>query len=139
MEHVRTRGWESALADYLAAHRAAVFAWGDCDCVLFAAGAVAAMTGSDPAAEVRGRYRTRIGAMRKLRGRGWASLEGMMDAHFAQVPPAFAQRGDIVMANGSLGVCIGRTALFVGEEGGAPELVSLPLASWSQAWRVPHG
>jgi hypothetical protein len=133
----RLTDWETRLGDYLARHRGAVFAWGRLDCVLFAAGAVEALTGEDPAAAVRKRYRTKIGAARKLRQQGFRTIAALMDSRFEPVQPAFAQRGDIVMAQGSLGVCVGRQALFIGEEDGAPGLVSVPLAAWERAWRVP--
>lgn len=138
---VRKKDWEGGLADYLAEHRHNPFAWGRHDCVLFAAGAVAAMTGVDPAAEARGRYATRIGSLRVLHRMGWRDLETMMDAYFDRIAPAFAQRGDAIMADRSLGICAGRFALFVGDsDAQVPGLVERPLADWSGAWRVPlHG
>lgn len=50
--------------------------------------------------------------------------------------PAFAMRGDVVMAQGSLGICIGGSALFVGEEEGAPGLVRVVRGEWTRAWAV---
>jgi hypothetical protein len=132
---IRGPAWEAALAAFLEEHRTATFAWGECDCVLFAAGAVAAMTGTDPAAAARGHYRTQLGSRRMLTRMGWSSLEGMMDAHLERVAPAFAQRGDVVMSEGSLGICAGRFAWFVTAEGLAPRA----LSAWTEAWRVPHG
>lgn len=136
---MRLPDWEARLGDYLARHRHAVFAWGRLDCVLFAAGGIEALTGDDPAAAVRGRYRTKTGAARKLRAQGCRTVAALMDARFEAIQPAFAMRGDVVMAQGSLGLCLGALALFIGEEDGAPGLVSLPLAAWERAWRVPFG
>lgn len=134
---MRLPDWEQRLGDYLDAHRHAVFVWGELDCVLFAAGAIEAITGIDPAASVRGRYRTRIGSLRQLHARGYADLTAMMDAHFTQIVPARAMRGDIVMAQGSLGVCFVKNGYFVGQEGGESGLITLPLADWEAAWRIP--
>ncbi len=52
---IRHADWPARLAAYIEAHRSAPFAWGVHDCVLFASGAIAAITGTDPAASFRGR------------------------------------------------------------------------------------
>ena len=128
----RLDDWESRLGEYLAGHRRTPFAWGIHDCVLFAAGAVEALTGVDPAADVRGRYATAIGSKRTLTRMGYASVEALADAHLSRTNTAMAQRGDVVMADGSLGVCVGRDALFPGTDG----LERLPRAVWQAAWSV---
>lgn len=133
----RLPDWEDRLSDYLGRHREAVFAWGRLDCVLFAAGAVAAMTGEDPAAHLRGRYATKIGAMRKLHAEGARGVADLASVRFAEVGPAFARRGDLVLAQESLGVCIGRVACFLTD--GAAGLTAVPIGEWSRAWRIPFG
>ena len=134
---VRRGAWEQALADYLLANRDAVFAWGRIDCVLFCAGAIGAMTGIDPAAAMRGRYATPIGARRVMTRMGWKDVPAIASAHCAEIGPACALRGDVVFDGRSLGVCIGRAACFVGEEDGRAGLIQLPLPKWTRAWRVP--
>jgi len=134
---MRQLDWEEALSDYLAGHGEAVFAWGECDCALFAGGAVSAMTGIDPSAEVRGRYKTALGSVRVLRRLGFDHLEDFVGHLFAEVPPCSAHRGDLVMVQGNLGICIGRMAVFVGEDNGEPGLVQRPMQDWEHAWRVP--
>jgi hypothetical protein len=134
---MRRPDWEDRLNAYLADHADAVFKYGTCDCALFAAGAVIAMTDADPAAAFRGRYRSHAGSVRALRRFGAGTLEATMDAVLTPLAaPAFALRGDVVMAEGSLGICIGGTALFVGEEDGAPGLVRIGRAEWTRAWAV---
>lgn len=133
----RIDDWEQALADYLAGKREAVFAWGTCDCAMFAAGAVLAMTETDPAEEIRGRYKSQAGAGRAIKRAGFADLGEWVSSKFAEVPKVYAQRGDILMFDGSLGVCAGAVAWFVGEEDGAPGLVSHPTLECERAWRVP--
>ena len=133
----RLPDWEARLSDWLAAQRGRPFEWGRNDCVLFAAGAVQAMTGRDPAADVRGTWSTRIGALRALKEQ---SARGVADVvWFEEIEPAHAMRGDLVLARQSLGVCIGRVAMFVGEDGGEAGPVPLPRAEWARAWRVPFG
>jgi hypothetical protein len=135
---VRIDDWEQALADYLLAQREAVFAWGRMDCVLFAAGAVAAMTGADPAADLRGKYRSQAGAGRLLKQLGFANLAVAVDSVLVPVAPAAAHRGDVVMLDGNLGLCTGRTALFLPEEGGEPGLAVRATLQCERAWRVPY-
>lgn len=132
----RRPDWERRLADYLAGCSGARFLWGRLDCALFAAGAVLAMTGTDPAATYRGRYSTATGAARALRRYGQGTLEATIDALFPERPIGFARRGDLVLHNGAVGVCVGDRALFVGEEGGSEGLVAVPRAEWSKAWGV---
>jgi hypothetical protein len=62
---------------------------------MMAMDAVAALTGSDPYADERGRYATRLGALRRFTARGFAWLGDAYAAVFDEVPPALAQRGDI--------------------------------------------
>lgn len=134
---MRRKDWEDRLGAYLGQQRGAVFAYGQLDEVLFAAGAIEAMTGEDPAAHIRGHYTTRLGALRVLRREGYRNLIEAMDARYLTVPPAHAQRGDIALHDCGLGVCIGRDALFVGIEDGREGLVRLPMREWDMAWRIP--
>jgi hypothetical protein len=136
---IRLPGWEDHLADYLAQHNGAVFKFGKLDCALFAAGGIKAMTGTDPARGLRGKYRSQASSVRALKEHGFDSLAALAGSALDEIPPAFAHRGDIVMdGSDSLGICVGSEALFVGDEDGAPGLVRLPLASWARAWRVPY-
>lgn len=132
----RRSDWEQRLHAYLVENRGAVFAWGITDCALFAAGAVEAMTGDDPAAAYRGKYRTAAGSAKALVKFGAGTLEATIDAAFEPIGRAFARRGDLVMYDGAVGICVGGDALFVGEEGGAAGLVRVPRVQWSKAWRV---
>ena len=64
---MRKEDWPERLMALIAERRSRPFAWGEQDCALFACDAVAAMTGADPAAWFRGRYRTRRGAYALLK------------------------------------------------------------------------
>lgn len=68
---MRHQDWFAPLVEYLAGASAATFNPGTHDCALFAAGAVRAMTGTDFAAEYRGRYTTLRGGVRVLRKAGY--------------------------------------------------------------------
>ena len=132
--------WDTRLAAYLESIRLRAFEWGGHDCCLFAAGAVLAMTGDDPMAEVRGRYSTAIGAARALTRIGAGSLAATMDAKFERVGPLLAHRGDIVMTSGLLAICLGLHLVAVGAEGEHEGLIRLDRdpALETAAWRVPY-
>lgn len=144
MTRIRPRGvqsdrlsdWEDRLTAYIGERFDAPHAWGSNDCVMFGAGAVEAQTGTDPAAEFRGEYRSFAGAQRVLSKHGDGTVQGMIDPLFRRIAPAFAQRGDLVLAEGSLGVVVGNEALFPGEEGARAGLVRLPRTAWTRAWKV---
>lgn len=142
---MRIGDWEQALAAYLSECERKPHVYGEHDCLLFSAGGELAMTGADPAAEIRGQYRSQAGAARLLRERGFASLEAAVDAHKSEVPIGFARRGDWALHEGSVGIVAGRFALFVGElqpeSEGASEppiarLIRVPRAEWQRAWSV---
>lgn len=137
----RKPDWETRLAAYLEPLRARPFAWGQHDCCTFSAGAVAAMTDVDPMPEFRGRYTTAIGSARALRRFGRGTLAATLDAKFERVEPALAQRGDVVMSSGLLGICLGAYLVAVGREGDREGLIRIERARWVEprAWRVQFG
>lgn len=143
----RKGDWEAALAAWIAECEGKPHAYGEHDCLLFPSGAALAMTGEDPAAEVRGRYCTKAGAARALLADGEAkghtgTLEAAIDARFEAVPTSFARRGDWALHEGAIGVVVGRFALFVGaaiDDAGELERacwVRVPRAAWEKAWSV---
>ena len=93
----RLRSWRARLGRYLAVEAGRPFAWGESDCVLFAAGAVEAMTGVDPAAPWRGRYRTERGAWRVLRRAGFRDHLEAAAAVLPQIPAGAAREGDLAV------------------------------------------
>ena len=137
----RKPDWEARLAAYLEPLRTRPFAWGRHDCCTFAAGAVAAMTDVDPMPEFRGHYSTAIGSARALRRFGAGTLAATLDAKFEAVPASLAQRGDIVMSSGLLGIGWGATLIAVGREGEREGLIRIERRGWIEprAWRVQYG
>lgn len=114
----------------------ASFIWGENDCALFVANAVLAMTGHDIAAPFRGKYSTAAGSLRALKRYGSGDLKSTFDTLLPLKPIGFARRGDVVMSDGAVGLCIGATALFIGERDGADGLYRVDRAEWSHAWGV---
>jgi len=128
---------ELALSTYLAQCEGRPYAYGEHDCALFAAGAVLAMTGEDPAGPFRGRYCSRWSGDELLAAHGSDTLEAAIDGLFPQVAIGFAKRGDLAWHEGSVGVVAGRFALFVGEDmDGTARLIRVPRGAWEKAWAV---
>lgn len=140
----RLPDWEQRLADYVASVRERPFEWGAHDCILHGASAIEAMTGVDIAADYRGRYHDRASAAAILKARGRGTLLRTIDDVLERRPPSRALRGDLVWFEGSVGVCLGAMAAFVGEEriagcAGLPfrrGLVMIPRHLWTKAWAV---
>ncbi len=137
----RKPDWEVRLADFLEPLRARPFAWGEHDCCTFAAGAVQAMTGVDPMPEFRGRYSTPRGSARALRRFGAGTLAATLDSKFEATDAGLAQRGDIIMSGGLLGICFGPFLIAVGSEGDREGLIRIDRPAWveARAWRVAFG
>jgi hypothetical protein len=131
-EVTRVSDWEAKLSDYIASMLGEPFVWGVNDCCTFSAGAVEAITGIDPIPEYRGKYDTALGSVRALGGK---KLEQVMDDKFPELPIGFAQRGDLAMMDGCVGVVMGDYALFVSEDG--LERIKRPM--WDKAWSVGRG
>lgn len=133
----RKPDWHMALCQYLAEAGRAPFAHGTHDCALFAAGAVAAMTGEDPAARWRGKYKSLKGGLGAMRRAGVADHVAMAARVLAEIPPAMARPGDIaVIPDGdlpALGVVQGEW-IYVLAPGGGLALVELTRAA--RAFRV---
>ena len=131
---MRFDGWPEILHAEIEAAQDKPFAWGKCDCCLFAADVVKAMTGTDYASEFRGKYKTAKGAARALIKYGHKTLSSTMNE---KLPPVrFPKRGDVVMAlvNGdeALGICIGSMCVFKSPDG----VVQMPVSDIDAAWDV---
>ena len=130
----RLANWEQALSDYLMAQRNKTFAYGSFDCAHFVAGAVEAMTGENPMAEIR-EYNSEIYSLRVLKELGFDSVEQFTDSKFTSTPIGFAQTGDIVLHDGSLGIVVGAKAVFATEIG----YTFVDRSEWLNAWEVGRG
>lgn len=137
----RRADWPERLAAVIQAAHGRLFCWSERNCAFFAADAVRAMTGWDAAARVRGRMRTRRGAMAALARYGAADVAALMAKVAAgrglpEIAPGFAQRGDVVLVETergpALGICTGRHAAVPGRNG----LVFNDMRAALKAWRV---
>ncbi len=127
--------WPELLAAFVESRRDAPFSWGGNDCCLFAADAVQAMTGTDPAADVRGTYSTALAAAHLLDELG--GVEAIAAARLGpEVPVALAGRGDAVAIDAGQGMSLG---IYIGAHVAVPAadgLAFLPVAQAARAWRI---
>lgn len=129
------------LQDLLIARHDKPFAWGFRDCAMFAADVVHAVTGRDPAGDLRGTYFSRRQAARVLRQHG--GLRGLASSRLgSEIAEHMASDGDVALlptgpssSGGSL-VVVWRGALVGQGDNG------LVLARTNEAvafWSVSHG
>lgn len=132
---MRLTDWTRRLSALMLEREPLPFAWGANDCASFAADAVQAQRGEDALAELRGPRRTALAARRQERDIGGIPA-AIARAGLAEVPPALAQRGDLLwLEQGGehvLAVCWGEFAAAPGPEG----LAFAPAGRAVRAWRV---
>lgn len=132
----RLPDWDARLFAVVEAHEGAAFVWGHADCFTFAMACVEAVTGANPYADEAGRWRSAAGARRRLRARGFGSIEAAIAAVFPEIPPALAQRGDLAIVHGAhetVTVSLGARFLSLAPAGG---LAGVRLDHVSKAFRV---
>ena len=104
---MRLPDWKPRLIAYLQDAARRPFEMGTHDCCLFAAGAVQAMTGDDPAAPWRGRYTTLEGGLKLVRKAGFKGYVAMAEAQFAAVHVSLASPGDLAVIDTDDGPALG--------------------------------
>lgn len=98
----------SLLIAYAAEAGARAFRPGRHDCALFAAGWVKQVTGRDLARGWRSTYRSLKRGQRLLQEAGFADHVALAAAHLPEIPPAFAQLGDLaVLDDNAFGINAG--------------------------------
>lgn len=134
---MRLPDWAARFQALLQSTRATPFAWGVRDCCLWAADAVQALTGHDPAAPWRGTYGDAAGARLVLRKLG--GLAGVASLGAQPIQPGFATAGDVAIVKAArrnmLAVCTGESWLCVTRHG----LLALPLSAAQSVWGVGRG
>ncbi len=99
----RRPDWRPRLQSYLARVSGRRFRAGRHDCALFAAGAIHAQTGFDPAHLWRGQYRNLDEGYALLRGAGFEDPAAFVAARCEEIAPARAAAGDIAVLAGDDG------------------------------------
>lgn len=135
----RISNWPRALSDYISANEHQAFVWGSHDCILFATGAIEAITGHDPANHWKGRYHSPLSAARIFKN--WGGFEEMIATiaggeGFEEEPVTMARRGDLVLLHQrrwpNSGICLGVWSAFAGPE----HITLVKTAECVRAWRV---
>ncbi|WGL93747.1 DUF6950 family protein [Arsenophonus nasoniae] len=103
---MRHKDWVIRLPKTLRAAMGRPFSWGEHDCCLFVADCVIAVCDFDPCATIRGRYNSKIGALRVLKSE-FGTLEDALNRFFTVAQNARHRRGDIVMFDGDDGLTLG--------------------------------
>lgn len=117
----RLPDWPDRLHEFIVVRWHAPFAWGRHDCLLFAGGAIAAMTGADPFAPAIGLYKTRRQSTAALRAHGYATYADLLRDRLGEpcTGCARAQRGDVVAFDRDDGAGL-TTGIAVGTQIAAP-------------------
>jgi hypothetical protein len=126
---MRVENWESKLNAYIEENKDKAFKYGTWDCCIFTAGAVQIVTGFNHITEFK--YKTKKTAEKLLKEGG--GIEAILDSKFDRKSiPCMAKRGDIILYNKAIGVCVGNKAIFLNEEGYA----TVPMKDWEVTWGV---
>lgn len=130
---MRVDDWPSRMFEVVEARRIAPFEWGQNDCVIFAAACIAAITGSNPIADLKP-WKTERTAMKRIAEVG--GFEAWLDARYQRVEWYDAMRGDVgllVQSDGPIIVVnVGNGWCGPSEDG----LTTSPHGSVYMAWRV---
>lgn len=134
----RVENWPSVLSGMLRGQKDQPFAWGTNDCLMFPADIVKALTGFDPAADLRGTYSTEREAMNIIAAAG--STADLIDRQLGfkgSRKTLSARRGDVVIMKTVYGIMGGvvddsgaRIAVPISDQ---KTLTRFPL---TKAWRV---
>jgi hypothetical protein len=130
--------WPERLAAFVAARRELAFSWEEANCGFVACDWVRLRTGIDPAEAYRGQNGA-LATMRRVKAAGGAEAifeRAAILCGWAQVPPAYARRGDVVLhrtpRGAALGIVDGTHGLFMQKIGLGP----VPLSACARAWRI---
>ena len=89
---------EIRLINYIEANLNRPFAWGECDCNVFALDMIDSVYGTALAAKIRGKYHTALGAIRFRRKSAWGSfIELLKEAGFIEGKKGFERIGDLLI------------------------------------------
>jgi hypothetical protein len=133
---------EIKLIRFFEANRGRSFAWGQCDCNVFALEAIDAVHDTKLATQIRGRYSSLLGAFLFRRRVPGSLLNILKDAGFIQIKKGFEQTGDLLIVEDPkwemVHICLGNNAMSAFPEHGVSmfPLQDLQDKPYS-VWRLP--
>jgi hypothetical protein len=140
----RLPAWPGLLDRFISENRHRHFAYGSFDCCLWVCDCIQVMTGVDVAAEFRGRYNSRTGALRRIREVTGASSVRKVVEHvtaaqgMVPAPVLNLGRGDVGLIRRSRDYSLGIVALDAARliVAAASGLEWIPLTMATAGWRV---
>lgn len=135
---MRPNDWPVLLDGYIQNAAREPFAWGTHDCVSFVCGWHRLMTGRDVYEEFRGGYESEFEAKKLMLVNGVRSMSDAGRYLFGEAKvPLRAQRGDIVLAENALGICVNGSAAVLGLNSlGQHGVIMLDQRDFILAWTV---
>lgn len=145
----KRRDWVQRFEATVKNARAKPFAWNGLNCATFVCDCIEATTGVDPMAELRGKVskaktKKEAFALLKKYGKGGiveAAMTGAAKHGIKEIAPAYAKRGDPVVAHNENGEQVfgvvdlsGRHVIGMGPDSGIAEV---PVAQIDKAWSIP--
>jgi hypothetical protein len=128
-----------SLINFLKSQQNASFAWGLNDCFLFASSCVEIMTGHDPMANWRGKYKTEQGALRLLKKHGGGSVLTAFSEFFGPIKPRLnAVNGDLILIETETGPAVGVMYACQVWAMSPTGLVNLPIRSAVGCWPLQN-
>lgn len=132
---MRLPDWRKRLTHYLASTSRQAYRPGQFDCILFAAGGREALTGVDVMAGWRGRYDTVEEGLALAQAHGCDDPFAYVVDGLEEIPPAYAQVGDIAMFDGAdglpaLGIVAGPHVFTVHPRGSHTVAMTESLRAW---------
>lgn len=136
----RFEDWPTRLVGVIDKAAGKPFVWGEHDCCLFACNCIEAMTGVDPAAPFRGKYRSRGEAVRALRDYAGTledvALQIALEYNAPPITASRAFRGDLALVEtergDALAIHYGGALFTTAAEG----LARLPILHARLHWAV---
>ena len=142
MAVLRYQDWTSRLDAVLRETANRELEYGQLDCCMFCANVVLALTGFDPAHDLRGQYDNENAAYALMKDRFGGYIEKTVStlakrSGFEEIPVLMAQRGDVVIV-GSNRQCSAGVVDMSGRNAAIfpKKLMYVPIRHARRAWRV---
>ncbi len=123
---------EDISRNYIEKTKPGSFKYGSNDCAMWVFKYVKSLNGIDFLSKLMNKYKTWSEGRELLRSMGHKNLKEFLDKQIKTIPVSYAQRGDLVMCRGALGICQGKFSYFLNKKN-VTHLVTLDCKF---AWRV---